>query len=111
MSRPNNQLLTRRLEGSLNLRPLLPGGNHFFPGEQTLHLDVVKAIGRRRDADHCGCRSGINVEDHHRPGTPGDGAVHGDKLAAGSGQHFLDRFAAIGIRAFWPWLRAPLACN
>ena len=98
--RPDNELFTGRREGRLYLRSFLSVGDHFLPGEQTLHLDVVKAIGRCCDAGDCACRSGIDVEDHHRAGTLGDSAVHGNQLATGGGQHFLDRFAAVRVWVF-----------
>jgi hypothetical protein len=44
-SRPGNDRLAGRFVRTLDLCSLLPNGAHFISREQTLHLDVLNAIG------------------------------------------------------------------
>ena len=41
----DNNLLTRRPVGLLELCSFLPDGTHFVPGKQTLHFDVCNGTG------------------------------------------------------------------
>jgi hypothetical protein len=85
---------------TLDLLCLRPDGNDLIVRKQTHHLDVVNAIGGRRDTGYRGCRSGIGVNNDQRAGTFGNGAIHGNQLAASGCDELLDGFATVGVWVF-----------
>jgi len=49
---PHNDLLTRRIVGTLELYSFLPNGGYFLHGEQAHHFEVMNSVGRCYDGTH-----------------------------------------------------------